>query len=76
MRRGDLFLVERGARNDTKRQRVFLVVSRQPLIDSSYSTVICLMSIHKSALAHYVGSLSPAKTQELDQALRVALSLD
>ena len=108
MRRGDLFLVERGARNDTKRQRVFLVVSRQPLIDSSYSTVICapvytsysdvesqvslgaaeglkhpsfarcdeLMSIRKSDLTNYVGSLSSAKMQELDQALRVALALD
>ena len=35
-----------------------------------------LISIRKSDLTHYVGSLSPAKTQELDQALRVALSLD
>ena len=41
MRRGELYLVERAARNDTKKQRVFLVVSRQSLIDSSYSTVIC-----------------------------------
>lgn len=41
MKHGDLFLVEHATKNDTKRQRVFVVVSRQPLIDSSYSTVIC-----------------------------------
>lgn len=41
MKRGDLFLVEHATKNDTKRQRVFAVVSRQVLIDSSYSTVIC-----------------------------------
>ena len=41
MNRGDLFLVEKASRNDTKRQRVFVVVSRQVLIDSSYSTVVC-----------------------------------
>ena len=108
MRRGELYLVERAARNDTKKQRVFLVVSRQSLIDSSYSTVICapvytsysdvnsqvelgtmeglkhqsfarcdeLMSVRKSELTNYVGCLSPAKLQELNQALRVALALD
>ena len=41
MKRGDLFLVEKAAKNDTKKQRVFVVVSRQVLIDSAYSTVIC-----------------------------------
>ncbi|MBD5437845.1 MAG: type II toxin-antitoxin system PemK/MazF family toxin [Treponema sp.] len=108
MRRGELYLVERAARNDTKKQRVFLVVSRQSLIDSSYSTVICapvytsysdvnsqvelgtteglkhqsfarcdeLMSVRKSELTNYVGCLSPAKLQELNQALLVALALD
>ena len=40
MRRGELFRVRRrGA--DPKRSRVFVVVSRQPLIDSSFPTVIC-----------------------------------
>lgn len=40
MRRGDLFRVRRpGA--DPKRSRVFAVVSRQALIDSRFSTVVC-----------------------------------
>lgn len=41
MRRGDLFLVQRPGSGDPKRQRVFAVVSRQALIDSTFSTVIC-----------------------------------
>lgn len=41
MRRGELYLVEKASKNDTKKQRVFVVLSRQELIDSKYSTVIC-----------------------------------
>lgn len=41
MKRGELYLVERATKNDTKKQRVYVVVSRQTLIDSAYSTVIC-----------------------------------
>lgn len=41
MKRGDLYLVEHPTKADPKKQRVLLVVSRQVLIDSSYSTVIC-----------------------------------
>ena len=41
MRRGDLYRVYRGLRHDPKRSRVFVVVSRQVLIDSRYSTVVC-----------------------------------
>jgi len=40
MRRGELYRVRRPP-GDPKPARVFLVVSRQPLIDSTYSTVIC-----------------------------------
>jgi mRNA interferase MazF len=40
MRRGELYRVRRPA-GDPKPARVFVVVSRQPLIDSTYSTVIC-----------------------------------
>ena len=40
MRRGELYRVRRPP-GDPKPARVFVVVSRQPLIDSSYSTVIC-----------------------------------
>jgi mRNA interferase MazF len=45
MRRGELYLVRKpgskGGSGDPKRQRVFAVVSRQVLIDSKFSTVIC-----------------------------------
>ncbi|HEU0092566.1 MAG TPA: type II toxin-antitoxin system PemK/MazF family toxin [Vicinamibacteria bacterium] len=41
MRRGDLFRVRRPGAADPKRSRVFAVVSRQALIDSRFSTVIC-----------------------------------
>ena len=41
MRRGDLFRVRRPGAADPKRSRVFAVVSRQALIDSRISTVVC-----------------------------------
>ena len=82
-------------------------MSRQVLIDSKFSTVICapvysvyhglstqvlvgieqglkhdssihcddLVSLPKSILTDYVGSLPPAKLVELNQALRAALDI-
>ena len=82
-------------------------MSRQVLIDSKFSTVICapvysayhglstqvlvgieqglkhdssihcddLVSLPKSVLTDYVGSLSPAKLAELNLALRAALDI-
>ena len=41
MRRGELYLVKRQGSQDPKRQRVFVVVSRQALIDTRFSAVIC-----------------------------------
>jgi mRNA interferase MazF len=41
MKRGDLYRVYRGSKHDPKDNRVFLVVSRQLLVDSQFSTVIC-----------------------------------
>ena len=41
MRRGDLFRVRRPGADDPRRSRVFAVVSRQALIDSRFSTVVC-----------------------------------
>lgn len=41
MRRGDLYRVAHPSSRDPKRSRVFVVVSRQALIDSRFSTVIC-----------------------------------
>jgi mRNA interferase MazF len=41
MKRGELYLVHYPSKQDTKRQRVFVVASRQDFIDSAYSTVVC-----------------------------------
>lgn len=41
MQRGDLYLVRKPGSRDPKKQRVFVVVSRQVLIDSRFSTVVC-----------------------------------
>ena len=41
MNRGDLYRVSHPSSLDPKRSRVFVVVSRQILIESNYSTVIC-----------------------------------
>lgn len=41
MRRGDLFRVRRPRAGDPRRSRVFVVVSRQALIESRFSTVVC-----------------------------------
>jgi mRNA interferase MazF len=41
LKRGDLFRVRRPRGGDPKRTRVFVVVSRQALIDSRFSTVVC-----------------------------------
>jgi mRNA interferase MazF len=107
VRRGELFRVRRPG-GDPKRSRVFVVVSRQSLIDSRFSTAVCapvytrrdglstqvdvgveeglkhdssihcdaLVSVPKSSLADFVGSLSRARVEELDRALRIALALE
>ena len=41
MKRGDLYRVYKGSATDTKKYRVFVVVSRQVVINSRFSTVIC-----------------------------------
>jgi mRNA interferase MazF len=41
VKRGDLYRVRRPGKSDPKRSRVFVVVSRQTLIDSRFSTVVC-----------------------------------
>lgn len=108
MRRGDIYLVKKGDPRDPKKQRPFVVISRQALIDSTFPTVICapivtnfipgiatqvvidehaglkhrsavlcdgLLSIPKSALTDYKGSLSDAHLAEVDAALLEALGL-
>lgn len=108
MTRGELYRVFRPSRDDPRRSRVFVVVSRPAFIQSSLSTVICapvyssyhglesqvligtdkglkqqsaihcdaFVSLPKSTLIHYVGSLSTAKMSQLNHALAVALGLD
>ena len=41
MKRGDFYRVAKPGSKDPKRFRVFVVVSRQVLIDSKFSTVVC-----------------------------------
>ena len=41
MKRGELYRVVNPSAKDPKKSRVFVVVSRQVLIDSRFSTVIC-----------------------------------
>ena len=41
LKRGELYRVYKASRTDPKRSRVFVIVSRQVLIDSNFSTVIC-----------------------------------
>ena len=107
MKRGDLYRVRHPGSGDPKRSRVFVIVSRQALIDSRFSTVVCapiytrrdglstqvelgpedglehessihcdaLLSVHKSLLTDFVGSLSLPRRRSLDRALGVALGL-
>lgn len=107
MRRGELYRVEHPSARDPKKFRVFVVVSRQVLLDSRFSTVICapiytaydalatqvpvgsgeglkhessihcdeLVSLSKSALTNFIGTLSPQKINALNQALQIALDL-
>ncbi len=48
MKRGELYRVQKGSAEDPKKSRVFVIVSRQVLIDSRFSTVICVpvYSVH------------------------------
>lgn len=107
MRRGELYRVYKASSQDPKRYRVFVVVSRQLLLDSRFSTVICapvyssfdglstqvpvgvddgvkhdssihcdaLISIPKTFLTHFIGTLGPAKMEALNQALAIAVGL-
>jgi len=107
VKRGALYRVAHPSARDPKKFRVFVVVSRQAVIDSRFSTVICapvysvhdglstqvlvgmeeglkhdssihcdeLVSLPKSALTSYIGTLSPQQMQALNRALRMALDI-
>jgi len=92
---------------DPKQYRTFVIASRQVLLDSRYSRVVCvpvfsqgeglstqvavgvneglkheswiicdnLISVRKSGLTNYIGSLSARKLAEFNSALKMALGL-
>jgi mRNA interferase MazF len=107
VKRGELYRVEHPSARDPKRFRVFCIVSRQIVIDSRLSTVVCapiytaydglstqvpvgieeglkhdsgihcdeLVSLPKSVLTNYSGTLAPEKMQARNKALRIALDI-
>jgi len=107
VRRGELYRVAHPSARDPKKHRVFVVTSRQVLLDSRFSTVICapvysrfdglstqvpvgieeglkhdssihcdeLVSLPKTVLTDFIGTLSPAKLALLSRALTIALDL-
>lgn len=108
MKRGEFYLVRKPGSQDPRKQRVFVIVSRQALVDSRFSTLICapvysrhdglstqvrvgtaeglkkessihcdeLISLPKSALTHYVGSLKTIALRELSRALAISLGIE
>jgi mRNA interferase MazF len=106
VKRGELYRVAHPSAKDPRKYRVFVIVSRQIVIDSRLSTIVCapisshdglsthvlvgtdeglkhdssihcdeLISLQRTVLTNYVGSLSPSKIDVLNQALRLALDL-
>jgi mRNA interferase MazF len=106
VKRGELYRVHK-PHGDPKTHRVFVVVSREVLIESRFSTVICapvfstgeglatqvevgpaeglkpaswimcdnLVSLRKTDLTQYIGSMPSTKMAELNVALKLALDL-
>jgi len=106
VKRGELYRVHKPG-GDPKQYRVFVVVSRQVLVESKFSTVICapifssgeglstqvavgpdeglkhpswimcdnLVSLRKTDLTHFLGSLSRSKLADLNKSLIMALDL-
>jgi mRNA interferase MazF len=100
--------VRRPGSGDPRKSRLFVVVSRETLIRSRFSTVVCapvytrreglatevaigiedglkhdssilcdaLVSLPKSALTDFAGTLAPRRIRALDEALRVALAVE
>jgi mRNA interferase MazF len=108
VRRGEFYLVRKPNSRDPRKQRVFVIVSRQALLDSRFSTLICapvysrhdglstqvlvgtaeglkkessihcdeLVSLPKSALTNYIGSLKAPALRKLNEALAVCVGLE
>ena len=82
MRRGDFYLVRKPSSRDPRKQRIFVGLSTQVRIGTAEglkkeSSIYCdeLISLPKSTLTHYVGSLKAVALRELDDALAVSLGL-
>jgi len=107
VKRGELYRVANPSARDPKKSRVFVIVSRQVVIESRFSTVTCapiysaydglstqvlvgvdeglkhessihcdeLVSLPKSVLTNFVGTLSSQKIHALNKALALALDL-
>ncbi|HEX9984509.1 MAG TPA: type II toxin-antitoxin system PemK/MazF family toxin [Thermoanaerobaculia bacterium] len=107
MRRGELYRVRHPSSADPRKSRVFVIVSRQAVIESRFSSVICapvysanhglssqvavgideglkhdsaihcdeLVSLPKTVLTDYVGTLAHEKVAELNRALVAALDI-
>jgi len=108
VKRGELYRLAKPSKRDPKKFRVYIIVSRDDLILTTFPTVVCapiysnylglqtevevgiseglkhdscircdeLVSVAKSDLTNFIGSLSTQKIQELNQALKVALEID
>jgi mRNA interferase MazF len=108
LKRGELYRVVKPTSGDPKKSRVFVVISRQVLLDSKFSTAICapvysarhglstqvpvgpdeglkhdsaihcdeLVSLPKSALTDFAGTLSSSKLQALDRAVSAAIGIE
>jgi mRNA interferase MazF len=107
MKRCELYRVAHPSGRDPKKYRVFVIVSRQVVVDSRFSTVICapiytaydglatqvpigpdeglkhassihcdeLVSLPKSMLTNFIGTLPAMKVEALNQTLLVALDI-
>jgi len=107
MKRGELYRVVHPRAGDPRKSRVVVIVSRQTLIESRFTSLICapiysrhdglstqvtvgvdeglkhessihcdeLLNLPKTRLTQFVGSLSPKKITELDNALSFAVGI-
>jgi len=41
MKRGELYLVSSVSKTDIRKQRVYVIISRQELVNNTYSTLVC-----------------------------------
>lgn len=108
MERGELYRVEKPSKRDPKRFRIYVIISRNYLVEVDFPTLICvpvhtriigldteviigineglrhesaircdeIVSVPKSKLTNFIGSLSEQKIKELNQALKIALEIE